>query len=213
MNRTTQLITFLILMLSFGISSSFAQQDDFEFRVKNVKDPSAERYLVEKLNVKVFLEDFEPGNSYWGIVENDKPGRLTFRFPLPGPMNRCKLGVNLWSANFRNTKILGKGVGSVSLWASRDGQEWILLKELLPPSKSSFDGVFFINYLPKELQGTEEIWLQTRFTATEMTDPSYSVAQFCRDNLADPNNYVFSLRANCQKPKNKMDIAKSANSK
>lgn len=213
MNRITQSLTLMTLLLSFGISSSLAQQDDFEYHLINVKDPSAERYLVEKLNVKIFLEEFEPGNSYWGIVENDKPGRLTFRFPLPGPMNRCKLGVNLYAANFRNISILGKGVGSVSLWASRDGQEWILLKEMPPPSKKAFNGVYFSNYLPKELEGTEEIWLQTRFTATEMSDPSYSVAQFCRDSKDDPNYRVFSLRANCQKPKDKMKIAKSANSK
>lgn len=213
MNQRPKLMAFLALSVFIGLRSGVAQQNNFEFHLKNAKDPSAERYIVERLNVKVFVEDFKPGNSYWGIIENEKPGKLTFRFPLSGPLKRCKLLANIHAANFQNSRTLGKGIGSVSLWASRDGQEWILLDEMLAPQKTSFDGKYFSNYLPRELQGTKEVWIQVRFTATGMIDTSYSVAQFCRDIVNDPNGRVFSLSAFCQEPKNRTNVAKSAETK
>lgn len=178
-----------------------AQEYDFIFSLKNALDPQAEKYVIEKTNIKIFHEPFYPQNSYWGVEKNDIPARLTFRFPLERPMLSGRMYAGFDAANFANSKELGSGKGSVSLWCSKNGIDWILLKDLPAPTSRAFDGDFFNNRLPKELTGSTEIWLQVRMEATGMRKPTYSVAQFCRDNRGDPNGKSFDIRVRYKKPK------------
>ena len=174
--------------------NAFAQSYDFVFNLKSVLERHAHNYLVERENVIIFHEPFFPQNSYWGAAENDQPGKLTFRFPLKRPMSSGRILMNIAVANFENAKALGKGKGEVSIWYSRTGTDWALLSEMKPPRAMAFEGTHISMKLPDELKGATEIWLQVRFQATGMHKKNYSVAQFCRDNCADPNGTTFDLR-------------------
>lgn len=196
------------------VSTANAQKYDFIFNLKNALEPHAEKYVVESRNVKIFHEPFHPLNSYWGAEKNDLPGVLTFRFPLEKPLASGRIMANLATANFENSKTLGKGKGELSLWCSRDGKSWQLLTEMKPPRVMAFDGIDFHEKLPRELVGSREIWLQVRFLASGMVKKTYSVAQFCRDNCSDPKGTTFDIRVRYMKTdtefvtrfKNKSDV-------
>lgn len=192
-NHILKAILTLGLLVS-GPGQVTAQSYDFIFNVKNVLEPQANQYLADRQNVIVFHEPFFPQNSYWGAAENDKPGMLTFRFPLKKPMASGRMIANMAVANFENSQALGKGKGEVSIWYSRTGTDWALLSEMKPPRAMAFDGTHISMKLPEKLKGTTEIWLQVRFQATGMHKKTYSVAQFCRDNCTDPNGTTFDLR-------------------
>jgi hypothetical protein len=112
-----------------------------------------------------------------------------------------RINASLSAANFANSKQLGSGKGSISLWCSKNGTDWILLKDLPPPANLAFDGMTYSNHLPKELAGTTSLWLQVRMEATGMRKPTYSVAQFCRDNRGDPKGTAFDIRVKYMKQK------------
>lgn len=167
---------------------------DFDFTLQSVHEKRAEQYVVEKENIRAFTEPFKPFVSYWGVVENDKPGQMTFRIPLEKPLRSAQLHAEIVCANFENNKSIGSGTGSGSLWCSRDGKNWLQLIKATPPVKTSLDVFTFHGNLPAELKGTTEIWLQVRLQATGMKDFTYSVAQIGRKRTEDPNSRVFGLR-------------------
>lgn len=206
------LLTTVALVVS-PIRTASAQKYDFIFNLKNALEPHAEKYVVEKQNVKIFQEPFHPLNSYWGPEKNDLPGVLTFRFPLEKPLASGRIIANLAAANFENSQMLGKGKGELSVWYSRDGKTWQLLSEMKPPADVAFDGKEIHEKLPKELIGTTEIWLQVRFLAVGMVKKTYSVAQFCRDNCGDPNGTIFDIRGRYVKSKTDFMVDLKENSK
>lgn len=173
-----------------------AQSIDFRFALKSVFENDAEKYVVEKVNIRKFNENFKPFVSYWGVNENDIPAIMTFRFPLEKPMRSGRLFVPMISTNFNNDKSLGKGMGSGSVWCSRNRKDWILLKKAEIPKDKSVVETNFNGRLPKEMVGTQELWIQFRLQATGMQDSTYSTAQFARSMSDDPNAFVFNLLIN-----------------
>lgn len=199
--ETRSAITLVAVSVFFLLAPGFihtatlkAQQSDFQFSLKSVLDPDAEKYVVEKENIRTFAERFKPFVSYWGVTQNDKPARMTFRVPLEKPLRSGQFHAGVVCANFENNKSFGSGVGRGSLWCSRDGKQWIQLIDAPPPDKTSLEAYTYHANLPRDLKGTTEIWLQVRLQATGMKDATYSVAQFARKHAEDPNSQVFSLR-------------------
>lgn len=200
-NQEIAFQAFLKFSLVFCFCSSLpAQSWDFRHTLLKASQEDAEKYVVEKKNVKVFMEDFNTKVCYWGVVKNDAPATLTFRFPLKGPTESAVLNTNMMVANFQNANALGRGRGSGTLWCSPDGREWTLLKTAESPTDKAVDLHVFINKLPSVLKDSREIWLQVRMNATDMTDPDYSVAQFARNlHHNDPKMVVFDLRVKYRK--------------
>lgn len=187
-------------LAGFYDNSAHGQSYDFRYSLRSASQEGSEKYVVEKLNVKIFVEDFNTKCSYWGVVRNDVPARLTFRFPLKEPVESALLNTNMLAANFQNARALGAGKGSGSLWCSPDGREWIQLQKIDSPVDKAVDLATFVNRLPPELKGKREIWIQVRMNASEMKGSDYSTAQFARNmHHNDPNMIVFDLRVKCQK--------------
>lgn len=186
---------FLLWIISIGIPLQ-AQSIDFRFALKSVLETDSEKYVVEKVNIRKFNERFKPFVSYWGVKENDTPAIMTFRFPLEKPMRSGRLFVPMISTNFNNNNSLGKGMGSGSVWCSRNRKDWILLKKAEIPKDKSVVETNFNGRLPKEMAGTQELWIQFRLQATGMQDSTYSTAQFARSMSDDPNAFVFNLLIN-----------------
>lgn len=189
-----------VLMLFHFVSNVMAQSVGFQFSLKSVFDENAEQYIVEKTNIRRFHEIFGPNQSYWAAAANDIPARLTFRFPLEAPMKSGRLNTDLLTADFEKNKKLGHGRGTASLWCSRDGKSWIRLLEAGQETGKALSLVTYNEALPKELESTEEIWIQVRLFATGMKDGTYSVAQFARKRVDDPHSRVFDLRVRYDQP-------------
>jgi hypothetical protein len=193
LTQTKNLIAFIVLLLISMGSASQAQPIDFRFALKSVLEADSEKYVVEKVNIRKFNERFKPFVSYWGVRENEIPAIMTFRFPLEKPLKSARLYVPMISTNFNNDKNLGKGMGSGSVWCSRNGKDWVLLKKAEIPIDKTVQEVNFNGKLPKEMVGAKELWLQFRLNATGMKDSTYSTAQFARTPADDPNSFVFNL--------------------
>lgn len=171
-----------------------AQQNGFQYALKSVLEPDAEKYVVSKTNIRTFHERFKPHHSYWAAAVNDIPASMTFRFSLEKPLISARLYTNIIVANFNNNKSYGTGTGRGSLWCSRDGKNWLLLIDAVPPEVVAVKGYDYYKNLPSELRGSKEIWLQIRLLATGMKDSTYSSAQFARKDYSDPKSTVFELR-------------------
>lgn len=193
LTKTKNLIAIVVLLLIFMGIPLQAQSIDFRFALKSVLEADSEKYVVEKVNIRKFNERFKPFVSYWGVRENDIPAIMTFRFPLEKPLRSARLYVPILSTNFNNDKNLGKGMGSGSVWCSRNGKEWVLLKKAEIPIDRTVQEVNYNGKLPKEMVGAKELWLQFRLNATGMKDSTYSTAQFARTSADDPNSFVFNL--------------------
>lgn len=181
-----------ILCLVLFLFAPGAMAEDFV--IKSVLEKHAENYLVEKENIRTFSERFKPFANYWAAGQNDRPARMTFRFPLEKPLKSAQLHANMIMVNSNNNKAYGSGVGHGSLWCSRDGKNWHLLLDAPSPDKTFLKGYDFHHNLPADLKGTKQVWVQVRLFATGMKDSTYSVAQFARNNMDDPNSNVFLLR-------------------
>jgi hypothetical protein len=175
------------------------ESSDFRYYLKSVSDPDAEKYIVEKVNFGIFQETFKPGFKYWGVIRNDEPARLTFRFVFDKPIESARFNTNMITADFNNASQMGSGTSTGSLWCSRDGKKWILIMNADSPKSKSVQGHDFHHRLPQEIKGSQELWIQVRMHAACMKDSSYSVAQFVRSSKniapsADQNEIPFDLR-------------------
>ena len=191
----------MLMLLSMAFQAQPAQvqrSDDFRFSFKNVFEPEAEKYLVEKVNIVRFREEFYPHAKYYGVDKDNQEARLTYRFSLEKPIAKARIRANLMTCNFENNKNQGRGQGSI--WCSTDGREWIRLLDCPVPK----NGVLLENpvnqFLPEVFRGQRTIWLQVRMYSKDRTDQDYCVAQFCRldDCPKDFNAPVFDLRVTCQ---------------
>lgn len=183
-----------LLALLFSSSSSAPRQYDFNFSLKTCFDADAEKYVVEKKNIKKYQEDFLEAFKYWGVIKNDEPGILTFHFPFKKKIAYARMMSILTTTNFELNKKLGKGIGTASLWYSTNGKEWYLVKEkkgtlVNPVENENINFIFDDRIIDKK-----ELWLQVRLQTTGNVDPSYSGAQFGRNTPNDPNGYSFDLR-------------------
>jgi hypothetical protein len=187
-----------IVGFCLSVAQTFAQSPDFHYRIINVLDANAQKHVVEMHNFKVFKEQFSKGNSYWGVIANDQPARLTMKFDTKKPIKSGKLFSNIIVCNFENAIKQGNGKSECSVWCSRNGKEWILVKSCPTPSTGIVDKVPLGMEFPKEIQGSYQFWIQFRMTTHNTNDPSYSVAQVGRNDEKDSNASVFELRIHCQ---------------
>lgn len=189
-----------LAIISWGICTPGS---DFEFSITSALDGNAEKFVVQKSNIRTFYETFKPHCRYWAAAANDIPAQITFRFPLEMPMSSARLNTNLLSSNFENNVEFGSGKGEGSLWCSKDGKDWILLLEAKPPKGFAAKETSFNGQLPVEMKGAREIWIHVRMLASGMKDGTYSTAQFARTDPYDKHFTPFFLRVTYdRKPKN-----------
>lgn len=177
--------------------STFAKAQDsnvFQFRFRSVLEEHADTYLVEKVNFRKFHERFKPHNTYWGVDENDKPALLTYHFSMQEPIKSGSVNMNLVTADFGKDNKFGSGMSTGSVWCSTDGKDWKKIYSAQKPTMGLLKNHSVHFRLPKEFVGKSDFWLQIRMMASEMKDSTYSVGQFCRNDVTDPNGVTFDLR-------------------
>jgi len=170
---------------------------DFVYELRHVGEAAADTYLHSSVNARKYSEWQSPPVTYWGPTQNGAEGRVTFRFPLGGDAQRVSVHAELASFNFdwgRRNGWFGWGTGSSSLWASKDGQSWVLVKDNPAPPERVDSYVAFDGDLPVSLLGSNEIWLQVRMLVEGALNSSYTTAQFARSTAAEVQP-VLALRA------------------
>ena len=188
------------LFLKSQVLKNKPNQYDFSFSLKTVMESHAEKYVVEKKNIRRFREAFFPFCSYWGSDLNDEACLLTFHFPFDREIIFARLIANLYCANFELNKKVGSGKGSASLWYSINGKDWFLIIEQAHPTEMSFKGCNTNTAFDQRIVGSNSLWLQVRLFSTGAKDRTYSVAQFCRNQIpSDINSVCFDLRVKLKK--------------
>jgi hypothetical protein len=154
---------------------------DFEFGYVHVFQTNALTHVVEEQNIQ---RRTEGTIHYWSPSVNGQPARLTQRFSFPRPTERAFLKAFLTTYNFG-----GGNYGSGSLWASKNGTNWVLLMDC--PTPSSIDASYwYATNVPPDVLGGTELWIQARLE----TYGWQIMAQFLRRaTLEDNVSNVFAL--------------------
>lgn len=168
----------------------------FRHEFASVLDANAERYLTSAEHVKKWNDPSEELRvNYWGPSADDVEGQLVFRFPFPGTTARIAIETELSCWDFQKHPG-GFGRGACAVEASRDGIEWVSLRDDIAAERWGADCALSGD-LPRELLGTAELWLRIRLLAKDVHPRAgYTVAQFARA-IPDTGRTVFSIQADC----------------
>jgi hypothetical protein len=165
---------------------------DFTHHYGNVMDPAADTYLHSKVNAVKYAEN--AGNAcYWAPEVPGKEASVTYKYSFPRKTGQAWLNAILWSYNFEEGRF-GKG----SLWASKDGENWIQIIDAPTPAGKNgpyHNAPYHVReHLPQAVLGARELWLQARM----QTEGLNILSQFSRYGLRDFSGEVYSLRVNLE---------------
>ena len=166
----------------------------FYYGFRSVFQKNADEYLVESSGMKKWEDTFmSRAVSYWGPSGNDAEGRLVYRFQFPGETTRIHVKASSPCWDFtKEPGGIGRGVSALE--ASRNGEEWLVLRDNLKPRNWGEDWSIDES-LSRELVNGKELWLRMRFYTEDAPVPrGYTVAQFGRSS-AEAIEDVFHVQA------------------
>ncbi len=149
-----------------------AREWDFEYSYRNVTEPEAEHYLVERFNIRKYVEWQKAPNTYWGPAVNGVEARLTYHFPFPADTRQIRLRCMGKSWDFR-VQDGGRGWGTEAIFASTDGAQWRQLQRDIRDAQTYDYDVD----LPEVLTGTNQLFVQVRLLVNDAPNIAYTVAQ------------------------------------
>ena len=179
----------------------------FEFR--HINESHADDYLVDSTGMRKYAEWQSPPITYWGPTTNNVEGQLIYRFPLNGISTNAIMKANSPSWDFYNEPG-GIGRGASSLEASRDGVNWVSLRNSIEPRNWGADWAYNTS-LPQAVLGTAQIWIRMRFLVEGAPNSSYTVSQFGRATSATTEP-VFALVATTGNASSPTGVSLSNNS-
>jgi hypothetical protein len=172
---------------------------DFEYSYQDVFDPEADRYLFATNAVRKYLEPRDNNISYWGPEPrgNTVTSEVVYRFPFDRPAREIFLYTTLHTWDLA-TLGLAEGQGTGALRASRDGTNWVTLRDLMHPGMR-FGSVFeYSDLLPPSLTGTREVYIKI-VMSVHATKPglNYSTAHHSANGKSRRNYHhnLFELKA------------------
>ncbi len=179
---TRGLVLAMAVVFLAGVARSQAPTWDFQFSYDNVFSPNAEDYVVSQSNIVKYLEG--NGTSFYCPAVTGTIATLRQYFPFGSASMRINMKARLTSWNY------GPGVGYGSIWASLDGQQWVLVADNPLPTASFLSDVFFDLDLPESVLGEDHLWLEVRLFRSGGWYPGGG-AHFSRGPVPE----VFSLQA------------------
>lgn len=177
-------------------ANSPIERPDFTHVVRDIDDPEAKRYLVERVGMSTWHEPFNQHCRYWGPREPDVEGSLVFRYDFPRPSRRVyvKTKLSMFDAEQQQGVI---GRGACALEYSTDGLEWRPVENHLEP-RAHGTSIFQDGLLPEGATGSGSLWLRIRLIVEEgWANASYSVAQFMRTH-DDDTEAAFEMAVECE---------------
>ncbi|MBM4012553.1 MAG: hypothetical protein FJ286_14445 [Planctomycetes bacterium] len=181
----------------------------FSFGFKHVNQVGADSYLVDSTGMRKYSEWQNPPITYWGPAANNAEGRLVYKFPFSMPTSSMRLLAHSPSWDFFNEPG-GYGRGASALEVSKDGSNWISLRNSLEPRQWGVDWTYN-EALPSTVLGGNELWVRMRFYVESAPNSSYTDAQFGRSTSAATAN-VFEVQATFASNRAPQNIALSTSS-
>ena len=171
---------------------------DWEYAYTNVFNEAATIHLQEQHNVRQYREWQQPPVTYWGPNEIGKPAWMIYRFEFERPTAAIFLRANVKAFNLTQQKnINGAGRGAGALSVSRDGNEWVILRDGLRPEPQWGVGFVFADRLPEAVLGAKEIFVKIELQTEGPNEGSYATAQHSQDR--GKRGAVFELKARMTK--------------
>lgn len=131
---------------------------DFSYTYKNPNDPDSKTYIVSTSNAKV---SEEIGGYYWhpefgsDTFETTTPGEVIYHFHFDSSIEAAELFARLTTFHWSYSR------GHNRLYASRDGADWVLLLDVLPPEELGGFNYGAVNgELPQSVLGSHDLWLK-----------------------------------------------------
>lgn len=174
---------------AFAQPAAAEREWDFDYSYRNVTEPEAEQYVIERINLRKYIEWQTAPKIYWGPLENDVEARLTYRFTFPANTRRIHLQSRAAVWDFR-VQAGGRGWGTESLHLSIDGSSWQQLDHI---TRDGSPYTYDLD-LPAEFAGTNQLYVQVRMQVHESPNISYTVAQHSGASTTN-REPAFQLRA------------------
>ena len=162
----------------------------FSYGFRNVEDYNSENYLIEKENIKKFIDGNNPLLSYWGPATNDSNSYLTFRFDFNGSVKTANLTLKLNSYNYSSNSNL-TGSGQASVWVSNDASVWTRIVENPTPSEEASE-IVLDQSIPSEALNADRLFIKVEMQSSSAPLDSYSSVQFAPASL-NSQDFAFYL--------------------
>lgn len=154
--------------------------DSFHFAVRDVHQQDADAFLVEKVAMKKWMDQFMfPRVSYWAPEGNDVEGVLVYRFDFgrPAATIHVQASSTCWDF-FEEPGGVGRGVSAIEM--SRDGADWWAYEDNIAPRRWGAS-ISIDQDLPDDFRGADTLWVRVRcLTESAPVENGYNVAQFAR---------------------------------
>ena len=149
-------------------------------------------YVVEARDMGHYGEWQEVPATYLGPLKNGGECFVTYRFDAASPIVQARLiaGSRCWDFT---TEPGGVGRGAAAIEVSRDGTEWLVIRDTI--TGPVWAGDWTIDEpLPDTSLGGRSLWVRVRLLTDGSPNTAYSVAQFGR-NRDDPSQPAFGIVA------------------
>lgn len=139
----------------------------------------ASPYVVEAVNARHYQEWQDVPLTYIGPAENGMEARVVYRFRTPQPISAARLLGTIFSIDF-TTQPGGSGRGAGAVEVSKDGIEWLSIRDAIDPLRWGEDWEID-QALPEEVLGGTSLWVRVRLLSEGSPNVAYTTAQFGRD--------------------------------
>lgn len=188
----TKPISYGFFFLLLLILSTPTQAADFTYEIYDPRAQTADDYLITQQNVGIRVEsDF----VYWTTSNDSEPHILLFHFPFEKEIDTAHLVARTDTFNW-NRQAYAK------IEASKDGSNWILLKETGPPDYGGWNSGTYSGDLPTQLLGSKELYVRITlsvYAPDGITPVSSNNTQALRHQISI-NNRTFALEVNFKEP-------------
>lgn len=159
-------------------------------------------HVIEARDIGLYREWQDPPATYLGPLRNDAECFVTYRFDSPSSIAHARLIADSRCWDF-TTEPGGTGRGAAAIDASRDGIEWVAVRDAV--AGPAWGGDWTIDEsLPPSVLGGESLWVRVRLFTNGSPNSAYSVAQFGR-NRDDPTQPTFGIVADLTSTPNASD--------
>ena len=167
---------------------------DFEYGYQSVFSANADAYVLSQVNVEKVVD----GPFSYYTTANWSPARVTYRFDFANPVSSAFLYANVAGEYFPET------LTEASIWASRDGNNWIQLVSDFSADEN-FEPSYYNQNLPESVVGGNQVWIEARLhNAPDIDFARFSIAdsrtpgevfQFKATLVPEPSVMSFALIA------------------
>lgn len=152
--------------------------DEQRITIRFARIADAAPYVVEAVNMRPYREWQDPPLTYIGPAENGDEARIVYCFTTLRPIHTVRLFGTVFCVDFTiQSGGVGRGAGAVEV--SRDGIEWVSIRDALEPVRWG-ESWKIDETLPRKVVGGTSLWVRVRLLCEGSPNLAYTTAQFGR---------------------------------